>query len=110
MVLVGVVILWILALIYLPGDPYEGMTPDQIRAQFQKMSPSETFKSWMYFKQIGLNPHKDYLERRLEGLFAQRQMILLYLGIAAAVGIALIVTGIILIRRKRPRRSTPPSS
>jgi hypothetical protein len=109
-VLVAVVVLWILVLKKTPGDPYEGMTPDQIRAQFQKMSPSDTLKTWMYFKQIGLNPHKDYLERRLEGLFAQRQMLLLYLGIAAAIGVALIATGIIIVRRKRPKRSNPPSS
>ena len=106
-ILVGVVVLWFLVLRSAYGDPFEGMTPDQLRAEFQKMTPMDTWKTWLYFKQIGLNPRKDRMERELEGQFAQRQMLLTYLGIAAAGGIALIIAGIFIARRKRPKRTTP---
>jgi hypothetical protein len=109
-VLVVVMALWILVLKKAPGNPYEGMTPDQIRTHFQKMTPVETWQWWLYFKQFGVNPHKDYFERTLEGLFAQRQMLLIYLGIAATVGVALIIAGILIARRKRLKRPTPVPS
>ena len=109
-ILVGVVGLWFLVLRFTPGDPFEGMTPDQTRAQFQKMSPLKTWETWMYFQQIGLNPRKDRMEREIEGQVAKRQMLLTYLGIAAAGGIALTVAGIFIVRRKRPKRSMPPPS
>ena len=83
------------------------MTPDQICAQFQKMSPSDTLQTWLYFKQHGLNPHKDRVERYLEGLFEQRKMLLTFLAIAAAGGVALIVAGVFIARQKRPKRPVP---
>ncbi len=107
-ILAVVAVLWILVLKNEAGDPYAKMTPDQIRAHFQKMSPLETLYMWSYLKQNGLNPRKDYLERTLEGQFAQRKMHLLYLGIIAAAGVSLIAAGVYIIRGRSPKRT--PSS
>jgi hypothetical protein len=104
-ILVAVVaVLWILLLTYTHSDPYQTMTPDETRARFQKMSPIETWETWLYFEQNGLSPHKDRKERYMDELFAQRQMLLVFLGIFAASGMALIVGGSLLVRQKRPKK------
>jgi hypothetical protein len=107
-VLVGVVLLWYLVLQNAQGDPYSRMTPDQVRAHCQKMSPLQTWQTWMYFQQNGINPRKDRFEREILGLFGQRQLLLTYLGIAGGAGAALVVGGIFLVRRKRRERPDSP--
>jgi hypothetical protein len=104
-VLLGAAALWILVLIFAPSDPYDSMTPDQIHTQFQNMQPVETWQWYLHFKETGINPHKGRIERYMESLSAQRQIILLLLGIAVAGGAALIGAGIFIARRKRPPRA-----
>jgi hypothetical protein len=105
-ILLVVLALWIFVLLFVPGDPYDRITPDQIREQYKQMSPVQTWQKWTYFKNSGLNPHKERIDRYFEGLFAQRQMILTFIGIAAAIGAAILIAGISVIYRKRTMRST----
>jgi hypothetical protein len=93
--------LWFFVLLFVPGDPYEQVTPDQIREQFTKMSPYQTWQKWTYFEKSGLNPRKERIDRYFEGLFAQRKMILLFFGIGAALGAAILLAGILVIYKKR---------
>jgi hypothetical protein len=102
-VLAGVLLLWMGISYFMPGNPYDRMTPEQTRAQSAKMTPVETWETWQYFQQVGLNPPKERIDRYIEGQYAKRQMLLTYLGIAAAGGVALLVAGIFLAG-KRPRR------
>jgi hypothetical protein len=104
-ILVVVAVLCFLVLRYGSSDPY-GKTPDQIRAYFQKIPPTASWDSWLYFKQVGINPPKERIDRAMEGEYAKRQMHLTYLGIAAAGGIALCIAGAFIVRRNRPIRSS----
>lgn len=108
--LIGVVLLSILVIIFGAGDPYDNMTPDQIRTAFQQMTPEQTWGTWMNLRQSGINPPKKAVERYLEGLHAQRQMLLAFLSIAAVVDVALLVAGILVARRSRVKHTTPPSN
>ncbi|MCC6125783.1 MAG: hypothetical protein IT426_12525 [Pirellulales bacterium] len=105
-ILASVAVLGVFVLKFGHDNPYSRMTPDQIRAQFQKMSPVETWETWMYFKQVGINPRKERIDRHLEGLHEVSNMHLIFLGIAAGGGFALVVAGIIIAYRKRPARAT----
>jgi hypothetical protein len=100
-ILVVTAVLCVLVFQYGYRDPYD-QNPDQIHEYFQNMPPSVTWESWMYFKQVGINPRKVYIDRRMEGEHAKRQMHLTYLGITAAGGIALCIAGAFIIRRNRP--------
>lgn len=110
MILSGIVILIVIAVFsvlelrYGQGNPYDSLTPEQMHAAFAKMKPIDTWETWRYFQIHGYNPQKDNTERFFEGLYAQRQLILTFLTIAGAGGVALLVAGI-LIRRKRPSSS-----
>jgi hypothetical protein len=103
--LVGVIALSVLVFIYAADDPYESMTPDQIRENFQKLTPMQTWGMWMNLQQAGINPPKKAMERYFEGLHAQRQMLLTFLGIAAAVDIAILAAGIFIVRQSRLKRT-----
>jgi hypothetical protein len=107
-ILIGVGVLWMGALHFLPGNPYD-MSPEWIRAHFQKMSPVETWETWRYFEQVGINPPKERIDRYFEGEYAKRQMLLMYLGIAAVGGVALLASGIFLAARQRSKRSSTVS-
>jgi hypothetical protein len=95
--------LWILVLKFGTGDPYEQLPPEELQTHFQKMSPLQTWQRWAYFQEVGINPQKQRPERDVESQYAQRQMHLIYLSIAAAGGTALLVAGIILIRRRQTK-------
>jgi hypothetical protein len=104
-ILLIVLALWVYVILFVPGNPYERITPDQIREQHQKKSPMQTWQEWVYYQKSGLSPRKERIDRYFEGRFAQRQMILTYFGIASAVGGAVLATGIVVIYRKRSIRS-----
>jgi hypothetical protein len=103
--LLGVVAaLWIFVQKFGYEDPYSRRTPDEIRTQFQNMSPLGTWETWLYFKQVGINPPKERIDRHFEGLYKVSKMHLIFLGIAAGGGIAMVVAGIVIAYRKRPKR------
>jgi hypothetical protein len=103
--LVGVIVLGVLVLMkYGTRGAYETMTPAEIRAEFQKMTPAQTWFMWMRFQQTGINPPKTPDERWMEDWFAQRGMLLTFLGIAALVDAGILAGGIYLIRQERRKR------
>jgi hypothetical protein len=85
------------------------MTPERVRAYYQKMSPIDTWVWWNYFKDNGISPRKDRFERFMEREFGKRQMYFNYLVVLAAGGVALVVGGVLMVRRKRPNVSKPPA-
>lgn len=113
LLLSGVVVLVVVALLWnhvvktSVRDISDDITPEQIRAECQKMSPLETWAAWTFLRDNGINPPKNRFERYMEGLYAQGQMMKIGLGCIALGGVTLIAAGIVLIRRKRPQRSKP---
>jgi hypothetical protein len=108
LVLLGVIVLLIVAVCgglvvrSTPANPLDAVTPEQMRAQSAKLTPVQTWQTWLYFKQNGLNPRKEHVDRFFDTLYAQRQMILTFLSVAGVGGIGMLIAGIFVIRRKRP--------
>jgi uncharacterized protein YxeA len=86
-------------------NPYERLTLEQIKTEFAKMTPDVTWQTWNFYKQIGINPEKQRIDRVIEAEYEQRQMLLVYLGIAGFVGLVITVSGVVLIMQKRKRPS-----
>jgi magnesium-transporting ATPase (P-type) len=91
-------------------NPYDRMTLEQLQSQFAKMTPEQTWQTWNLYKQIGVNPQKQRFDRVLESEYEQRQLLLVYLGIAGLVSLAVTVAGLVLVAQKRKRSPNGASS
>jgi hypothetical protein len=90
-----------------PADPFANLNAQQVKEALQTVSPSQSWRRWLYYEKAG----PEWRKVNIEIAFADQQAIHKFLwwlwALIPSTGLGLVMAGIIVLnyRKKKPRRA-----
>jgi hypothetical protein len=86
-----------------PADPFANLNAEQVKAALQTVSPSQSWRRWLYYEKAGPEWHKVNIEITFADLQAQHKVYWGLLTMVGGAGLAFIAGGIIVLYFSRKK-------